>query len=194
MKYTLNTLPLLISALAIAQISFASTVTWNLNNVAFSDGATASGSFDFNADTNTLSNWDISVTSGALSAFTYIPADSTAGSYFQETGYQDELLFMVNGSTRQLRLTPLTALTDAGGTVDINLNTFGGGSGSVECFNCGPYRLVVSGSFDTETPGTPEPCSMGLLGIGFAGTVLSARKRRSLLSREIQTSALASST
>jgi hypothetical protein len=163
----------LTSVLAAAPFTFASTVMWNLNDVTFSDAATASGSFSFDADTNTLSNWDISVTSGVLSAFTYTPSDSTAGSHFQEAGYQDELLFMANGSTRQLRMTPLSALTDSGVTVPINLNTFGGGSGSVECFNCSPYREIVSGSFVTAIP---EPRPLVLLGIGLASVSLFARK------------------
>jgi hypothetical protein len=173
--YSRKVLLLLTSALAIAPVSFASTVTWNLNNVTFSDGATASGSFNFDADTNTLTTWNISVTSGVLSAFTYSPTDSTAGSYFQVAGYQDELLFMVNGSTRQLRLTPVYALTDSGGTDPIDLNTFGNGSGSVECNNCAPYREVVSGSLATATP---EPGSVALLGLGFASVSLLARKFR----------------
>ena len=164
---------LLTSALAAAPVSFASTVTWNLNNISFSDGATASGSFSFDADTNTLSAWDISVTSGVLSAFTYSPDDSTAGSYFQVAGYQNELLFMVNGSTRQLRLTPVDALTDAGGTDAINLNTFGNGSGSVECNICAPYREVVSGSLATATP---EPGSFAFFGLGIAAVRLLGRK------------------
>ncbi|MFL6446925.1 MAG: PEP-CTERM sorting domain-containing protein [Bryobacteraceae bacterium] len=163
------------SALAAAPFSFASTVTWNLSNVKFSDAATASGSFDWNVDTNTLSNWNISVGAGVLSAFTYTPSNSSAGSYFQVAGYENELLFMMNGTTRQLRMTPLVALTNAGGTVPINLNTFGNGSGSVECFNCAPYREIVSGTLMT---GTPEPGAMGLLGIGAAIVGLIARKRR----------------
>jgi PEP-CTERM motif len=173
--YTHKILLLLISTLAAAPFSFASTVTWNLRNVTFSDAATASGTFDWNVDTNTLSNWNISVNAGVLSAFTYTSSNSTAGSYFQVAGYENELLFMMNGTTRQLRLTPLYALTNAGGTVPINLNTFGNGSGSVECYNCSPYREVVSGALMT---GTPEPGAMGLLGVGLAFASLVARKRR----------------
>lgn len=157
-----------------AQTSSASTVDWSLSNIAFSDSAAASGTFSFDAASQTVSNWNISVTSGALPAFTYTPADSTAGSYFQVSGYQNELLFMVNGSNRQLRMTPLTALTDAGGSVSINLNTFGNGSGSVECVNCAPYREIVSGVLTTS----PEPGSVGLLGFGFAGLGLLLQKRR----------------
>lgn len=175
LTYTRKTLMFLGLALAIAQTSFASTVTWNLNGVTFNDAATATGTFDWDVDTHTLSNWNISVGAGTLSAFTYTPADSAAGSYLQVSGYQEELLFSVNGSTRQLRMTPVNALTNAGGIDPINLNTWGGGSGAVECFNCGPYRPIVAGSFAAA----PEPGSLGLLGFGFAGVSLSVRKLRS---------------
>ncbi len=175
MRHTGKVFLLLMSALVVAPFSFASTVTWNLSNVTFSDAATASGSFDLNADTNAVTNWNISVSAGVLSAFTYTPDNSTAGSYFQVPGYENELLFMMNGTTRQLRLTPLSTLTNLGGTVPVNLNTFGNGSGSVECYNCAPYREVVSGTLMT---GTPEPAAVSLLGLGVAIVGLAVRKKR----------------
>jgi PEP-CTERM motif len=179
MTYKLKTLVLLTSALISAQISTASTVNWSLNGVAFSDGATASGTFDWDATSQSISNWNINVTSGLLSAFAYTPVDSTAGAFLQAAGYEKTYFFSVTGSTRQLRLTPLAPLTDQGGTIGINLNTFGGGSGSVECFNCSPYRPVVGGSFTTATTipaSTPEPTSVGLMGLGLVASVFLARK------------------
>lgn len=170
---------LVTSAFVIAQTGLASTVNWSLNNVAFNDGATASGTFDWDATSQSVSNWNISVTSGTLSAFTYTPADSTGGAFLQAAGYEKTYFFSVIGSTRQLRMTPLAPLTDQGGTIGINLNTFGGGSGSVECFNCSPYRPIVSGSFTTAAAiptSTPEPASVSLMGLGLAGSIFLARK------------------
>jgi hypothetical protein len=162
-----------------AQSSVASTVIWDLSNVSFSDGATATGTLNWDATAQTASAWNIAVTAGVLSAFTYTPLDSSLGAYY-EGDSQKEFLIMVNGSTRQLRLTPVSALTDAGTTVAINLNTQGGGSGSVECNNCAPYREVTSGSFVASTPEAP---SIGLLGLGLLVPLLFNRKLRARLCR-----------
>jgi hypothetical protein len=179
MTYKLKALVLLTSAFISAQTSTASTVNWSLNSVAFGDGATASGNFDWDAASQSISNWSINVTSGVLSAFSYTPADSTAGAFLQAAGYEKTYFFSVTGSTRELRLTPLAPLTDQGGTIGINLNTFGGGSGSVECFNCSPYRPVVSGSLTTASTipaSAPEPASVGLMGLGVVASVFLTRK------------------
>jgi hypothetical protein len=163
-----------------AQASTAAPITWNLSGVTFSDAATASGTMTWDADSQVLSSWNISVTNGNLSAFTYTPSDSTGGDYYQGVpGFQSTFIISENSSTRQLRMTPVAALGDAGGTVGINLTTWGGGSGSIECFNCSPSRIIESGSLTTDvTPPTPEPASIGLLGLGFAGLSLLARKQQ----------------
>ncbi len=181
MTYKSKSLLLVTAALIIAHASTAGPVTWNLSGVTFSDGATASGSMTWDADAQVLSSWNISVTNGNLSAYTYTPSDSTGGDYYQGvSGFQSTFIISENGSTRELLMTPVAALSDAGGTVAINLNTWGGGSGSVECFNCAPWRIIESGSFTTNTtPPTPEPTPIGLLGLGFAAMGLFARKLRS---------------
>ena len=81
MTYKLKALVLLTSAFLSAHTGTASTVNWSLDDVAFGDGATASGNFDWDAASQSISNWNINVTSGVLSAFTYSPVDSTAGAY-----------------------------------------------------------------------------------------------------------------
>ena len=168
-------------------MSFASTVTWNLSDVTFSDGATATGSFQFDADNNTFGSWNIDVTAGVLSAFTYTNANSSPFDGVQEPGYQPTFFFSQNGSTRELRMTPLTALTDTGGTVAINLNTWGGGSGSVECANCSPYRDIVSGSLTTgDVGGVPEPGSMGLLGIGLVSASIFGSRWKTRITQRLQ--------
>jgi hypothetical protein len=51
---------------------------WQLDNVVFDDGATATGYFVFDPDTGSGGDWTIRVEggSGAFPSFTYTPADS----------------------------------------------------------------------------------------------------------------------
>ena len=133
--------------------------TWTLDEVTFSDGATASGSFVFDAGTHLASDWNITTTAGpGFSVTTYTPSNSTF-SYFNFGNPVNTLQFQSNtevGGTgsnyRQLRITPLAELTNAGGAVDIDLATAGGGSGATECFNCSPFREITSGSLLALAP------------------------------------------
>ena len=153
--------PVLMSA-GVDAPSASTPKTWTLGEVAFSDGATASGSFVFDAATHVASDWNITTTAGAgFSVTTYTPGNSTF-SYFNFGNPQNTLQFQSNtevgpsGSNyRQIRITPLAALTNAGGAVDIDLATASGGSGSVECFNCSPFREITSGSLSAPTAGGP---------------------------------------
>ena len=52
-------------------------------------------------------------------------------------------------------MTPDEALTDAGGTIAINLNTWSGGS-SGDCFNCFPYRNMNAGSLQSSGYAAPS--------------------------------------
>ena len=67
---------LLICLFLITVSIHAAPVTWVLEDVIFDDGAIATGSFVFDADINTVLDFDISVSGGdegVLPAFTYTP-------------------------------------------------------------------------------------------------------------------------
>ncbi len=131
-------------ALALVSNAFAIPVTWTLSGVTFSDGGTASGSFVFDADTNTLSNWNVSVAGGNTTTFppaTYSTASSSA-LYFSGAPTIVGAQFTLNGSSRQIRLPGVTALSNAGGTVALNI----GSPAAAECFNCGPARAYTAGN------------------------------------------------
>jgi hypothetical protein len=83
--------------------------------------------------------------------------------------------FKFNDSTRALRFTPISDLTDAGGHVALNLNTEGNGSGGVECFNCSPFRLINGGSLDSPVP---EPATEALTSLGLLGLFVVLKKFR----------------
>ncbi|QLE58191.1 PEP-CTERM sorting domain-containing protein [Nostoc sp. TCL26-01] len=58
----------------------AAAITLNLSNVNFVDGGKATGSFEYDVATNTISNWNIQTTIGSVltTAFNYTSATSTA--------------------------------------------------------------------------------------------------------------------
>src|ERR1700712_2163468 len=55
----------------------ATPMKWTLADAGFSDSTSLSGSFFYDAVTNTYSSWSITVAAGTLSSFIYTPADST---------------------------------------------------------------------------------------------------------------------
>lgn len=136
--------------------AFAVPVVWTVSGVTFDDGGTASGQFTFDPDTKTFGHFSISVAGGNLGNFPAITYAQTNASAFEDnlSNPQDSVLFELNdGSQRTLRMTPVSALSNSGGTVALNLNTSGGNSGGVECFNCGPARTITAGSL----VGVPPP-------------------------------------
>ena len=153
------------AALLASTASYAGPLTWNLTDVTFDDGGTASGWFTYDADTNALSDWAITTTDGSvLSGATYTPA----GYGYAYNGY-----FLFSLGSPYLLFTPASALTDAGGTVALSQN----GYGSYECNNCYPYRFA-SGSLTTETASVPEPASWAFMLGGFAMVGGAMRSRR----------------
>lgn len=135
----------------------STTLVWTFSGVTFDDGGVASGAFEYNAATQTAVDWDISTTAGStLEAFNYTLANSTF-SRLDAGDPQIRMTFSHSGSIREFRITPTQALTAAGGAVALDLNTGGGGSGGVECFNCSRPRLITAGSISASAaPPSPE--------------------------------------
>ncbi|MCU1285303.1 MAG: putative exosortase interaction protein [Acidobacteriales bacterium] len=158
--------------------AFADNVTWSLNNVSFNDGATATGSFTYNADTNAVSNWNLTTSStDAFGGSNYNTGNSSE--FTQNLGNPvDSFIFYIG--LLQLRFTPVTGLTNAGGNISLDLATAGGGSGGVECYNCSPYRVITSGSLSAEGNANnpvPEPSSLMLMGSGLIGLGAGLRRK-----------------
>lgn len=163
-------------ALLFATRVFAVPIIWTLNGVTFDDGGMATGSFDFDADTSTLLNWDISVSggnTGSFPALTYSTANASSSYYVGMGNSTHTIQFNLSSSNREVRLTPVSDLTNAGGTVALDLATAGGGSGGVECFNCSPFRLINAGSLSGVAPISQPAPALGPPG-SFRFTFLAA--------------------
>jgi hypothetical protein len=130
-------------------------ISWTLNNVTFGDGATASGSFMFDASTHTSSSYSVSFTGGILSDLVYDAGNSD----FSYGGFgANSFIVSSNDGHRYFNFAFTDALTDAGGIVQL-LPT-----DSYECANCSPFRLVVSGEVTAQAASVvPEPASLALV-------------------------------
>ncbi|HSN01058.1 MAG TPA: hypothetical protein VLS52_08635 [Rudaea sp.] len=145
--------------------AFAFPVTWTLSGATFNDGGTATGSFVYDADTNTLSSWSVSVAGGNTATFPAITYDNISDS--STVSGQGATLTGVmlcsggtcSGSVRQLRMPAVSPLTNAGGTIAIDTaNLYQG-----ECFNCSPYRSFTAGNL----VGTAAPAITSANGTTF---------------------------
>jgi hypothetical protein len=151
-------------------------VTWTLSDVTFVDDSTASGSFSFDADTNTYLSWNITTTSTVhayLNGFTSLlgATYSTNALTNASTNWylNPSALGVQNVAGNRFGLTFLHPLTNAGGTVAL------GGSKGYEFagFNS---RSITGGSVSAAA--VPEPASYALMLGGLVLVVGLALRRK----------------
>jgi PEP-CTERM motif len=180
----------LLSALVLmtAFSAMATPVTWNLKNVVFADGGTASGSFVFDADfVGGRGYSNIAITTSNLGGF-----GATYGT-MNPNSLQNATLLIALAATppfaADLTGTPLlavsfaSALTNSGGTVNILFPFPTGFTFESTCANTGcsaasgNIRNFVSGQVTTNVP---EPSTMALAALALLGVGLVKRRKERL--------------
>jgi hypothetical protein len=166
----------------------AAPIVWTLQNVTFSDGGTATGSYVYDANTNTVTNWSIAVSGGTTAtfpAFTYNTTTSNLSSFGPSATQVifDDPSQIFGGNPLQPRILDLVLnapMTNAGGVITLLSGPpIVGFDGSRECYNCSPFRTAVSGSLAE----IPEPTSALLISSAFALMIAftGLRRRRNYL-------------
>jgi hypothetical protein len=176
----MKTLGLLILAASVVVISnaHAATLTWNITGT-FDDSGTITGSFTFDADTNTIGTWSITTSGGDTATFpdiTYDSATNPGGSFFNNFLFPEEgFVFADPMSARRLILLTTAALTDAGGSIPL-VHFIDGTQFSGECYNCSPARFLsgtlTAGPSTLPSADAPEPASAALIVTGAAMLIL----------------------
>ena len=167
---------MLVLLFCVPSIASANGITWDLSGVTFSDGGTASGTFVYDAASNTYSSIGIITAGGpAFGGATYTSLSGVFGS--SSTG-------MLLGASGDLTNTALlflifgADLTSSGGTVPL----IGVGEGTCDNSNCSAstlLRSITAGDLvGTSTVSTPEPSALSLLGLGLATLLAGAAIRK----------------
>ena len=156
-------------------------VTWTLSGVTFDDGGTASGSFVYNAATNTVSSINVETTAGTtFGGTTYVALDPG----FDPLAF--DIVLVPNASLADLTGTmyldlefPIPGLTNSGGIVGL-LDI--GSEGLCANAACdapadSPMRMITGGEVVSPTVATPEPSAFLLLSVGLVCLVGVAKRK-----------------
>ena len=170
-----------VAALCVPCQARAVPVLWTLSGVTFDDGATASGSFVFDADTVVYSDIDITTTDGAtLTGATYA---------FDHPGFPNNPALIIVAAALPLaagvhamNLSYSAPLTNAGGIVPLGtvFGAFGieGLCATAGCFGVDPFRQPNAGELHGTVVEAPEPVTLLLLSPGLALIALRRSLRR----------------
>ena len=160
---------------------FAIPMTWTLQDVTFDDGGTASGSYQYDADTDLYSNIDVTTTTTASfdgSVYNFLRPGSGSLDY----GFTviDVVEADMSGN-QHIAMVLIDSMTNAGGSIDFGANggfaPWEGYCAEADCTTGFIERNIVGGSVFGVAIEVPEPSTFILLWSGLIGLGLSRRRK-----------------
>lgn len=192
MKQRLAATALAFSFLAISTYANAAPIQWTLQGTTFDDGGTASGSFVYDADSDTYSNVQLKTTAGSVGAASEFRSKCTTPHC---NAALPELIFVAASNQSDLTnvpyldIQPIAPLSNTPGTVDLEfgMSTTCSNAG---CTGNGPALRLFFGGQLVGTPyiappaiptSVPTMTHWGLAGLSMllAATALLYRRRQS---------------
>lgn len=150
----------------------AAALTWNFN-ANFVDGGTATGSFDYDATSGVLSQFDIKTLAGSSPSNLFFPGTTYSSGSSTGSLQNATRLELIQGD-RALQALFASPLTDVGGTIALvptfsfEKLAFGGGLAVI--------RDVANGTVTASATAIPTPALLpGLIGLGM-GVLRQKRK------------------
>lgn len=168
----------------------ANPVTWTLAGVSWTDGTTATGSFVYDADTDTFSGLNMTTSGGSIVPATNSWVFNVAGLPSSESNASGIVGFQAvdpasadetGASLVSLYSTGSSLLTNAGGTIPLDFLLIATclDATCASYNNALPFSFDGSGAFATlQTSGVPEPLTLSIFGSGLAGAVAMRRRRK----------------
>lgn len=176
------------AAFLVASPARAVPLTWTLHDFVFDDGGTASGSYVYDAASNTYSGIAITTTVGVAPVF--VPVGPTFLAFFPGGTYDAQLpafggasnFFSGINSANLPNLTGATAfifalvgsMTDGGGTILVDTGPLNPPEGTCQNAECNaissPQRTLISGDVFATPEASPVPGPV--VGAGIPGLVM----------------------
>ena len=153
--------PVMVCFLLSAMTIQATPVKWEISGLIFDDGGSGSGYFVFDADTAAVSDWEIDVAGGTTTELPAIQYNvNNSSSDVRATDLYDELTIVFDIGLRQLMITPFSSLTNSGGSIEIDTQSYVSGAGSIECISCvsdnDPYRNIDGGTLTASSASSSD--------------------------------------